>query len=105
GCGEPPLPGLMEQPLALHEVAWNPKGAPVGKVADVAELDDDTLILSDQGALVFTGGVLLASDAAVRDFRAAAVLPAGDKTGKWLVTLDKDGGMRRLRSRSSLEEI
>lgn len=109
GCEPPPPPTLMEQPLELHEVAWNPKGTPVGKVADVAELDDDTLILSDQGALVFTGGVLLASDAGVRDFRAAAVLPAGDqgseKTGRWLVAVGSDGRLRRLRSRSSLEDI
>ncbi|MFO0572793.1 MAG: hypothetical protein U1A78_02245 [Polyangia bacterium] len=113
GCEPPAPPVLVEKPLELHEVAWNPKGTPVGKVADVAELDEDTLILSDQGALVFTGGVLLASDAGVRDFRAAAVLPAGDRggdqggeqTGSWLVALGSDGRLRRLRSRSSLEDI
>lgn len=109
GCEPPAPPVLVEQPLELHEVAWNPKGTPVGKVADVAELDEDTLILSDQGALVFTGGVLLASDAGVRDFRAAAVLPAGDqgadKSGSWLVAIGSDGRLRRLRSRSSLEDI
>jgi hypothetical protein len=113
GCEQPMPPVLMEQPLELHEVAWNPKGTPVGKVADVAELDDDTLVLSDQGALVFTGGVLLNSDAGVRDFRAAAVLPAGDqgtdpgsgRSVRWLVTVGSDGRLRRLRSRSSLEDI
>lgn len=105
GCSEPPPPGLEVQPLELHEVGWNPKGTPVGRIAAAAELLDDTLVLGDQGALVFTGGVLLSSDAAVRSWRTAAVVPAGDKSGQWLIGIAEDGKVRRLRSRSTMEDV
>lgn len=105
GCSSTPPPALEIQPFDLQEVAWNRNSTPVGRVAAVAELADDTLILGDQGALVFTGSVILNSDPAVRDWRGAAVLPAGDKSGSWLVGVGGDGHVRRLRSRSSMEDI
>lgn len=105
GCSSTPPPALEIQPFELQEVAWNRNSTPVGRVTGVAELADDTLILGDQGALVFTGSVLLSSDPAVRDWRGAAVLPAGDKSGQWLVGVGGDGRLRRLRSRSSMEDI
>ena len=105
-CGDDVVsPVLPVSALAAGEVEWNAKGLAVGKVAAVAELGDDTLVLSDQGALVFTGGVLLSSDAITKRWRQAAVIPAGDLAGEWLTAVDGAGALRRLRNRSTMETI
>lgn len=105
-CAPPePPPQLEPGPLALQPVEWNAKQTAVGRVAGVAELYDDTLVLSDQGAQVFTSGLLLATDATQKSWRTAAVIPAGDLSGEWLVGVHEDGRLFRLRNRSTVEDI
>jgi mono/diheme cytochrome c family protein len=95
----------MGSPLAIQIVEWNAKKADVGKIAAVAEIYDDTLVLSDTGATIFTSGVPLASDGGVKGWRKAAVLPAADLSGEWAIGVDQDGILRRLRNRSLMEGI
>lgn len=107
-CGQDPPPPPEPLPvsaLSAGPVEWNAKKLAVGTVAAVAELGDDTLVLSSQGALVFTGGVLLSSDATVRAWRQAAVIPAGDLSGDWMAGVDGAGAVRRLRDRSAMESV
>jgi hypothetical protein len=107
-CGdqEPlPPPVLMETPLKIQPVEWNGKQVAVGKVAAVAELYDDTVVFSDQGALIFTSGLLIGSDAAVTAWKGATVIPAGDLSGEWLAAIDGMGRVRRLRNRSIMEDV
>ena len=92
-------------PLQVQPVAWNLANQNVGQVAAVAELYDDTVVFGDQGAQIFTGGLVLATDTTAQKWRAAAVIPAGDLSGQWLVAVDGAGRLLRLRNRRSLEDV
>lgn len=107
GC-QPPTPSstlLPEVPLAVQSVSWNTKNVATGKVSAVAELNEDTVVFSDQGALVFTAGLLLNTDAVTKSWIGATVIPAGDLAGQWLVGIDGKGRLRRLRDRSVMEDV
>ena len=70
-CGEegaPPLVGITEAPLSLKAVDWNSKKVAVGKVSHLVEVGEDTLVLGDQGAQVFTSGLLLSSDSSSKSW-------------------------------------
>lgn len=108
GCQPPDAPPtqLPEMPLSLHSVSWNAKSVATGKIAAVAELAEDTVVFSDQGALVFTAGLLLNTDATTKGWSSAAtVIPAGDLAGQWLVGVDAKGHLRRLRDRAVMEDV
>ncbi|HND09662.1 MAG TPA: cytochrome c [Pseudomonadota bacterium] len=107
GCQspEPTSTLLNEVPLAVHSVSWNAKNVATGKISAVAELNEDTVVFSDQGALVFTAGLLLNTDATSKSWNAASVIPAGDLAGQWLVGVDGKGHLRRLRDRAVLEDV
>jgi mono/diheme cytochrome c family protein len=92
-------------PLQVRQVPWNLANQDVGKVAAVAELYEDTVVLGDQGAQVFTGGLVVATDTSARSWRGATVIPAGDLSGQWLVAIDDKGRLLRLRNRRTLEEV
>lgn len=109
-CGDGPPPPRdptleMGSPLAIQIIDWNARKADVGKIAAVAEIYDDTLVLSDTGATIFTSGVPLASDGGVKGWRGAAVLPAADLSGDWAIGVDQEGILRRLRDRSLMEGV
>ena len=82
-CQQGPAPDtlLAERPLSLRSVKWNAKEVPTGKIAAVADLSEDTVVFSEQGALVFTAGLLLNTDPATKSWKAATVIPAGDRAG------------------------
>lgn len=108
GCGDEvtPPPTLPEgEPFKLSELTWNGRKLDLGRITAVAEIYDDTLVLSDQGAQVLTSGVPLANDPGQKGWRAAAVVPAGDLSGSWAMAVDKDGAIRRLRNRSVMEDV
>lgn len=92
-------------PVQIQNLSWNAKSIPVGAVAAAADLYDDNVIFSDLGALVFTSGVLLATDANYKGWQSAAVIPAGDLSGQWLVGVDDGGRVLRLKNRSALEDV
>lgn len=96
---------LRSGTLALQPVAWNVNKIATGKVAGVAEVYDDLALFSDQGVQVFSSGVLFASDAAVKSWRGAAVVPAGDLSGDWAMGVAGDGRVLRLRNRSVMEDV
>ncbi len=107
-CGGPPadaLPQVEVVPLHVQPVAWNLANQNVGQVAAVAELYEDTVVFGDQGAQIFTGGLVLATDTSARQWKTAAVIPAGDLSGQWLVAVDGAGRLLRLRDRRNLEDI
>lgn len=104
GCSGPPvLPAGST--FTLAELTWNGKMASFGQIAAVAEIYDDTLVLTDTGAVVLTSGVQLASDTSVKSWSRAAVLPAADLSGEWAVAIDGNGALRRLKNRSVMEDI
>lgn len=109
-CGDnlaataPPPTLTTGDPLKLSELVWNGKMQDFGRIDAVTEIYDDTLILGEQGAVVLTSGVPLATDGSVKGWRTATVVPAADLSGEWAMAVDKDGAVRRLRNRSSMED-
>jgi mono/diheme cytochrome c family protein len=109
GCGDngpPPLVPVPTGPLELTQSEFAPKGVTLGQVAAVSELGSDTLVLSDQGALLFTSGVLLAQDGNIKAWGSSAgVIPAADLAGEWQAAVSADGRVFRLRNRANMEDI
>ncbi len=96
---------LGEQALQLKTVQWNAKSIPTGSVFAVADLNEDTVVFSSLGAMVFTAGLPLYTDSAVQSWKSATVIPAGNLAGSWLVGVDGNGKVRRLRDRSLMEDV
>lgn len=109
GCGSedasPPDGGLETGALSVISIDWSTSQTLVGSVAAVADAGDDVAIYSDSGAWSFTGGSLLGVDGSVRDWRAAAAVPALGFAGTWLLGLDGAGRLYRLRSHTALEDV
>jgi mono/diheme cytochrome c family protein len=102
-CASTPKP-RPTAPLVTSEVAWNQSGAAVGPVTGVAELGETTLVTSDRGATIFSGGAVAGADRST-GYSWAGTIAAPDGTGTWLVAITKAGELRRVRSRSSLEPV
>ena len=96
---------LGEQALQLKTVQWNAKSVSTGTVFAVADLNEDTVVFSSLGAMVFTAGLPLYTDAAVQSWKSATVVPAGNLAGSWLMGVDGAGKVRRLRDRSLMEDV
>jgi hypothetical protein len=92
-------------PLTVVQVDWNPGKADVGKVAAVADAGGEIAVFGDRGASSFVGSAFVANDASIRSWRAATTIPAPDGNGSWLVAVDGEGKLHRLRGRSVLEDI
>lgn len=92
-------------PLAVTTVDWNPAHVDVGKVAAVAESGEELAVFGDHGASVFAGGALIATDASVTAWTQAAAIPAPDGNGSWIVAIDGNGRLHRMRGRSVLEDV
>jgi mono/diheme cytochrome c family protein len=109
GLGEPPFAhrpdAVVPGGLELERVAWNSAGAPVGRVAAVAERGEQVAVFSDRGALVFAGGVLSSVDTSVTAWRAAATVPAVVGDGEWVVGVAADGRLYRIRDDGMLDPV
>jgi hypothetical protein len=111
GCeklGDQMVPSLAEQVavgLTVQKVDWNTTSVDVGQVAAVTEVDDMTVIYSDKGALVFSGGALAQVDGSITSWVAAATVAAADGDGQWAMGLSKGGQLYRIRDESTLEDV
>jgi hypothetical protein len=86
-------------------VDWNPSHVEVGHVAAVVELGDEVHVFSDAGVFVFVGGSLAGSSSAVKRWAGASTVEASDGHATWVVGVDADGNLWRVRDRSRLERI
>jgi len=89
--------------LDVRSVAWT--DVPLGKVSAVAEADDVVAVFSDRGVVVLAGGAELAVDASVTRWVSATNIPAADGNGTWMVGVDADGLVYRVRDRRRLELV
>src|SRR6185436_3804134 len=80
-------------------------GEAVGQVAAIAEHGDELVVLSDKGALFFSGGLLTERDASITAWRHAARVPAPALPEEWPVGVDSAGRVRRLGGRGALEDV
>jgi hypothetical protein len=92
-------------PLAVRPVAWNAAQARVGKVRAVADAGDVAAVFADDGAHVFTSGVLVASDTSVTDWIDAETILGPDGSARWIVGVNARGRIYHLRGRSSFEDV
>jgi mono/diheme cytochrome c family protein len=97
--------GELVAPLAVVDVDWNPSHAAVGVAAAVADDGDVVVVFGDAGAVVLAAGVPVATDGRVTRWRGAATIAAADGDGRWIVGIDGDGHVHRVRARSRLEPI
>lgn len=96
---------LSATPMTVRSVEWNPSAVDVGNPSAVGEQGGTSVIFSNTGASIFSGGVLVAADANITDWKASMLLPAADGNGTWIAGLNQTGGVYRLRSGTYFEGI
>lgn len=103
-------PQLPSGVLDLTRVDWSqplPSMSGPGHVATVAESGDEVALYSDLGIFLWSSGSTAGSDVSIRAWRAAAAVPALGIQGAWLLGVDGDGRLHRLRNGTSfgLEDV
>jgi mono/diheme cytochrome c family protein len=107
GCGAAPhtrAAGAVV-PLAVRPVAWNPAGAPVGRVRAVADTGSVVAVLGDAGATILSSGAVVATDRSVTDWVEARILRGADGAPRWIVGIDGKGRLYYLRALGSFEDV
>ena len=102
GCAAAPPPTQLA--ASAVAVAWS-DGAARARLVAVAELDDVTVLFADDAATIVVDGFVTSVDRTVSHWTAAGVVPALDGGGRWVVGIDGDGTLRRLRARRGFEPI
>lgn len=107
GCGATRFmrDGGQVSTMTVRPVDWNPQKIDVGKVSDVAESAGSVVVFGDEGASVLSSGALVAVDRSATRWRTATSIAAADGNGRWIVAVDGDGTIRRLRNGTTLEPI
>jgi hypothetical protein len=107
GCGPSRLSraGGGVLPLTARAVEWNHAHAEVGPVRAVADAGDTVVVFGDGQATILAGGAIVAIDHSVSRWTAAGVVPAADGNGTWIVGVDGDGRVLRLRNHSAFEGV
>lgn len=102
---DPEEPPVAPGALVVRTIEWNPSKVNVGKVAAVTEDRGTLVVFGDTGATVLSGGIITATDAAVNDWQAATLIPAGDGNGTWIAGVDGKGRILRLRAATYFEDV
>lgn len=101
GTGDSAPPQLQVAALDLQRIEWTdpaPAMTTVGRVDAVAEAGDDIAIFGSGGLFVWSSGSSVGGDGSVRDWQAAAAVPALGLPGTWLIGVDKAGRIYRLKN-------
>lgn len=107
GCGDAPPPDTL-LPVGAIELAgleWTSVPVKLGRVAAVAESGDELALYTDTGVFVFSSGSSLGSDNSIHTWRGAADVPALGFSDRWLLAVDGEGRLHRLRNHTALEEV
>ncbi|WP_437966536.1 cytochrome c [Sorangium sp. So ce260] len=91
-------------PLSVRPVAW-PAPGELGPVRAVADDGDRVVLFHDGAAAVFVDGALARVERAPHRWVSAAVLPAPDGYGTWIVGVDAEGRLLRLSSKGAFELV
>lgn len=101
---ETPWP-MADEPLLMAEVDFNPQRFELGIVKSVADGGDRVAVFGDHGAVVLADGKIVASDASIKAWRAAAVVPAADGGDHWYVAIDDGGRVQQMQLRGRLTDV
>jgi mono/diheme cytochrome c family protein len=104
GGATPEVPSRAE-PLFVRAVAYNTTSVMLGVVPAVTESGTTAAFFGSLGMKLLRAGALLASDAEITQWRAAATVPAGIGTGQWIVAADAMGRVHRVRPDNALEMV
>lgn len=91
--------------LTTRAVDWNRARADLGPVRAVADAGDTVVVFGDGQATILSEGVVVAVDHSIARWTAAGVIPAADGNGTWIVGIDGDGRVLRLRNNSAFESV
>jgi hypothetical protein len=91
--------------LTARAVDWNRAHADLGPVRAVADAGDTVVVFGDGQATILSAGVVVAVDHSVARWTAAGAIPAADGNGIWIVGIDGEGRVLRLRNTSSFEGV
>lgn len=91
--------------LTARAVDWNRAHADLGPVRAVADAGDTVVVFGDGQATILSEGVVVAVDHSIARWTAAGVIPAADGNGTWIVGIDGDGRILRLRNNSAFEGV
>lgn len=92
--------------LAVRTLDWNPSRLSLGRVASIVERGDELVVFSDTGAYVLAGGAIVSSETSITGWSAGALIAAGDgSTSSWLVGIDGEGRVFRLRATGAWENV
>lgn len=113
GCGSGDGDGGPRLPtgsLDLSRIEWSqalPSMSGPGHVSTLAESGDEVALYSDLGLFLWSSGNTAGSDVSIRSWRAAAAVPALGIQGQWLLGVDGEGRVHRLRNSVSfgLEDV
>jgi hypothetical protein len=106
GCnGRDVQASFKEGMIDLRPVPWSSQPVSLGKIAAVTDALDDVAVFGSMGAAVFSNGAEVGSDASVTTWKRAAMVPALDLPESWMIGVDQQGRLHRMRNRMVLEDV
>ena len=91
--------------LTISPVTWNPSSTAVGTVQAVLEQDKTVVVFGSSGVISFTSGAMVASDATVTSWKAAAAIPSADGLSTWTIGVSNDGHVLRVDGSKAPEDV
>ena len=91
--------------LAVKPVVWNPANAPIAHVRAVADSGDVVAVFTDDGASILSAKALVAKDESAKGWPMGSTIVAPDGTTSWIVGIDGQGHVHRLRGMTSFEDV
>ena len=107
GCAPPARVATMDRAFGVpyHEVDWNIGQAAKGPVRAVLDDGNRVVVFGDHAATIFAEGALVGTEPHDSSWVAAARVPALDRSGDWLVGIDRLGALYRLRAGRAFEGV
>lgn len=91
--------------MTARAVDWNRAHADLGPVRAVADVGDTVVVFGDGQATILSAGVVASVDHSIARWAAAGAIPAADGNGTWIVGVDGDGRVLRLRNAGAFESV
>lgn len=106
-CAEAPPPDTLFPvgAVELSSLEWTSAPVKLGRAFAVAESGDELALYTDTGVFVFSSGASVGSDNSIHTWRGAADVPALGFSNRWLLAVDGEGRLHRLRNHTALEEV
>jgi len=97
--------GAPIAPFAVRAVDWNVTHVPLSAVPGVADDGGIVVVLTEEGAKIFSSGAEIATDTKETRWIGAGVLPGPDGSPRWIVAVSADGEVSYLRNLTTFEDV